>query len=199
MSKLTKVLLGASLSVLMSVAAFGHATSIGYENAGATGSVSIWLGTYQHGGHHVEGSMNLVGANGNPFASTTVAFSELVHVKPSGLIDGTTNFYVQAEGGDTPLVNDESSWLSFLPDYPTNHWQGVTFTGLAAGDYQFTWVPLGNPTAEWTPWSSAMNGIFTLDGTVINPPTNGVPDGGSSLLMFGAGLAALAGFYRRRK
>jgi hypothetical protein len=197
-----KLLFGALVSVSIAGAAFGHATSIGYENAGSPGAVTIWLGTYQHGGHHVEGSMNLVGVNGNPFPSTTVAFSTLVNTKPSGLIDGTTNFYVQGGGGlpnNLPLVNTEASWLTDFPTLPTNHWQGVTFNGLAAGDYQFTWVPLANPTQEWSPWASTMNGIFSLTGQVVNPNPTGVPDNGSSLLMLGGVLTGLAALARRRR
>jgi hypothetical protein len=176
---------------------FGHAVSIGYENAGSPGAVNIWLGTYEHGGHHVEGGMNLVGVNGNTFASTTFAFNQLVSVRPTGLVDGTTNFFVQGAGGNTPLVGNPSSWLAVYPTLPVNHWQGVTFTGLDAGDYQFTWMPLGSPSAEWSPWSTSMNGIFTLGSSVVTG--NGVPDGGSTVALLGLALLGVIGLRRHRK
>ena len=195
MKIIPKLFLAILAPLALAGVAYGHAISLGYENAGSPGSVNIWLGTYQHGGHHVEGSMNLVGVNGNPFASTTVAFDQLVSSKPLGLVDGTTNFYVQGAGGNTPLVNTDASWLATFPGLPANHWQGVTFTGLAAGDYQFTWVPLNNPTQEWSPWSTSMNGIFTLSGQVITG--NGVPDSGATVAMLGLALVGMLGFARR--
>ncbi len=177
--------------------AFGHAISIGFENAGA-GSVNIWLGTYQHGGHHVEGSLNLIGVLGNPFPSTTVAFSMLtgdgVGFKPSGLIDGTTNFYADWNGSvpnNLPLVGSEAPFNAGCPSCgPVNHWQGVNFSGLAAGFYQFTYVPIGSPSAEWDLLSTQMNGIFDLTG-VVNVPEPG------TLAMLALGMIGL-GVIRKR-
>ena len=77
MKKLSFVtLLTALLVVGVARGASAHAISIGFANAGL-GSVAIWLGTYDHGGHHIEGSLNLVGVMGNPFPSTTVPFTML--------------------------------------------------------------------------------------------------------------------------
>ena len=72
MKKLQSFIAAAAVAVLAMGAAgkaAAHATSIGYENAGA-GAVTVWLGTYNHGGHHLEGSMNLVGVLGTAYAST---------------------------------------------------------------------------------------------------------------------------------
>jgi hypothetical protein len=200
----SKFLAGASalLCVLgLASQAGAHATSIGYENAGP-GAVTIWLGTYQHGGHHNEGSMKLEGALGTVYGPTTLAFNLLtgdgIAYKPAGLIDGTTNWYVQGttEGNNLPLVPTEAQWLAFLPGYPTNHWQGVTFSGLSAGDYKFTWVPAINPTQEWSPWSTSMNGIFHLGESVVNPG-NTVPEP-TSIALVSLGLAGMARFRKRR-
>jgi len=203
MKKLLSLLLTGSIALCLASKTYGHAISIGYENAGA-GSVNIWLGTYAHGGHHLEGSLNLVGVAGNPFPSTTVPFSMLVGAgtpagggKPAGLVDGVNNFFAQWNGivpNNLPLANDQSSWLAFSPTSPVNHWQGVNFTGLLPGSYQFTYIPIANPTAEWDLLSVNMNGIFDLTG-VINPPA-GVPDGGSSLLMLGLALCGIVGIRR---
>jgi hypothetical protein len=178
--------------------AFAHAVSIGYENAGV-GSVDIWLGTYSHGGGTLEGSLNLVGVLGNPFPSTTVAFSMLtasgVGNKPAGLIDGVTNFYADWNGSvpnSLPLVASQAPFNAGCPGCgPVQHWQGVNFTGLSAGSYQFTYVPIASPSAEWSLLSTNMNGIFDLT-SIINPVPEPV-----SMALLGVGLLGI-GVARRK-
>jgi hypothetical protein len=195
MNTLKKLLLAASLPLAFAGVAFGHATSIGYENAGP-GAVTVWLGTYNHGGHHLEGSMQLQGVNGTVFGPTIVAFHLLTatgpQFKPAGLIDGVTNFFdPNGAGTNVPLVGVDPDLFGGV-----NHWQGATFAGLTPGDYQFTWIPIANPTQEWSPLNPNMNGIFTLTGQVVNP--TGTPDAGSTLGLM-AGAVALLGVLSRRR
>lgn len=128
--------------------AYAHTVSIGYANAGP-GSVSFWYGTYHDCTElpTTEGSFNLVGTDGTPFPSTTVAFSTSTSTKPAGLIDGTTNFYATDAG---PLAPTES--LGFPPIC----WQGVTFNNLQVGTYQFTYIPIADPSSKWEPWNAAV-------------------------------------------
>jgi len=82
-----KLFLASCLLLSSTGASFAHTVSIGYEVLGG-GVFDIWYGTYHAGTNFTEGSLQLVG----PSMSTTVAFTMVVAAKPSGLIDGTTNF-----------------------------------------------------------------------------------------------------------
>jgi len=78
---------------LASGVANAHTKAIGYHNSGP-GSVTFWFQSWHsYVTPFFEGSFNLVGINGNPFPSTTVAFSLTSATKPPLLIDGVNNFY----------------------------------------------------------------------------------------------------------
>lgn len=202
---LTAGLMGAIALLGVADKAAAHAVSIGYENAGAPGAVTIWLGTYSSGHAALinEGSMQLEGALGTIFGPETKFFNLLagvgVGLKPAGLIDGTTNFYAPngstTVGNNDPLVDTEASFnLLCGACGPVDRWQGVTFFGLTPGDYQFTWIPIANPTLQWDILNNNMNGIFRISGEVTGGTT--VPEPGTYTMMF-LGLA-LVGFVKHR-
>ncbi len=142
-------------SLLTAPAVFAHTSSVGYENAGP-GSVTFWYGTYHSGTTFTEGSLQVTGPNSY---SATVPFSFLTSTKPTGLIDGTTNFY--SDGSQ--LVGTYGGTIYA--------WQGSTFTSLSAGSYTFTYVPISTPTAVWNPVDSIiLSSTVTLDATIIGTP-----------------------------
>jgi hypothetical protein len=149
--------------------ASAHTITIGYENAGP-GSVTFWYGTYHSfAAPFTEGSFNLVGVAPNTYPSTTVSFTLSVGTKPAGLVDGTTNFYACNPN------NLCSSNVSGFPG-PAVKWQGVTFTGLAAGQYQFTYIPQAVPTADWAPINTAVQtSNVTLSGAVVGAAPAEIP------------------------
>jgi len=154
--------------------------------------------------------MNLIGVNGNPFASTTINFSLGAGAgpnppfgggKPAGLIDGTTNFFTTCSipnPASQPLLGTDPNCFGGV-----DHWQGALFTGLTPGDYQFSWTPIANPSAEWSLGNPNMDGIFTITGEVLGcgqpgAPACAIPEPGSIPLV-GLGLIGFAAALRLRR
>lgn len=125
-----------SATILVAPAALAHTNSIGYENAGA-GAVTFWYGSWHANTNFTEGSLNVTGPNSY---NVTQTFTQVVQVKPGGLIDGTTNFY----SNGTALVGTPGQ-------NGTYSWQGATLSNLTPGTYVFTYIPIQNPTATWQP------------------------------------------------
>lgn len=205
MHNLIKAVAASAVLAMSATSASSHAVSIGFENAGP-GSVTVWLGTYAHGTPTNEGSLSLEGVGGTVFGPTTNMFDLLTLSMPTGLIDGVTNFYAGLGPVGTPGLADTEvpfNTIGCPACGPIDHWQGVTFAGLTAGDYQFNYVPIANPSQEWTPWNDDLNGIFTLTGAVVNPNPGGDGPGvvplpaGLPLLLVGLGAFGIVA--RRRK
>ena len=135
-------------------AANAHTTSVGYESAGP-GSITLWYGTYHYTGF-TEGSLSLVGQDVS--FSATVPFALLTSTKPTGLIDGTTNFYT------------DGTQLTGTANRVINTWQGSTFSNLVAGTYVYTYIPISQPTQDWQPIDNViLSNTFTLTAAILGP------------------------------
>lgn len=156
-SSVFKRLLLTAASLLPFAQAHAHTNSVGYENAGP-GAITFWYGTWHNHTAFTEGSFRLLGQNVT--YDITVPFTNLVSTKPAGLIDGTTNFY----SNGTALVGVNAG-------QPVYVWQGVSFTGLQAGTYTFTYVPIAQPTQTWQP----MDNVILSSQVTLTAADLGVP------------------------
>ena len=181
-SKFSRKLGGLALAgalAAFSGAASAHTIAVGTVNAGAPGSVSIWLGSY-HSGAPNEGSLTLNGV--------TQAFDMVSNVLPTGLVIGDNYFY--ATGSATAGEYTSSTNNTGLTEV---RWQGVTFTGLAAGDY--TYSVTGMNSVNFSDWNSdTANWTGTLN--IPESSAGNVPEPGTLALF---GLAAIGGGLMRRK
>jgi hypothetical protein len=168
MSTYTQKALAAASVLLLGVptAALAHTNSIGYVGASG-GTVTFWYGSWHAGTTFTEGSMTLQGVNGTTFAPTTVNWTLLQNTTPDGLISGTN--YFQSDGTNLIPYGDPAR-LYGMDSYT---WQGVTFTGLAAGDYQFTYNPIAQPTMDWDPSSQVIRtGTVSLSAGLLSGDAN---------------------------
>jgi hypothetical protein len=161
----------AAALVLAGSAANAHTKAIGYHNAGAAGSVTFWYQSWHAcAAPFLEGDFNLVGINGNTYPSTTVAFTLSTCTKPALLVDGVNNFYACTSNPNGFCATDEDA-----PPIGTK-WQGVTMTGLTAGEYRFTYIPIANPSLDWTPATAGvLSNTFVITEEYIDDcPTDAV-------------------------
>jgi hypothetical protein len=180
------------LASIAATAAQAHTTSIGYVPGSTAGSVTFWTGSYDHGGAPSnEGAVTLSGVT-NGYMSTQSFNIGPVSIKPTGLIDGTNNFFWGNYDGTRypfPLSTDPVLFGG------VKYWQGVTFTGLAAGDYLFGCGTMCGSTQQWESLNGAGDQIrITLTGGDIG---SGVPEPATWALMI-LGFGAVGGAMRAR-
>jgi len=185
--------------------ASAHVIAIGYTPGANVGEVNLWLGSYHdHGGGDgpdIEGSARLQGDAPSTYDTTTpfsygegvLGYSSGAAPPPAGLVLGTNLFTSANYGGTT---TDQSTLDGVYS------WEAATISGLSAGGYTFTYVPIVNPSAHWAPWSDLQSVHLTLTsgdtgGGGANP---GVPEPTSLLVLGGLSLMfGLAGRRRRRR
>jgi endonuclease YncB( thermonuclease family) len=156
------LLMGAPTAVL------AHTNSIGYVGSG-NGTVTFWYGNWHPGTTFTEGTMTLQGVNGTSFAPTTVNWTLIQNTMPTGLVSGT-NYFMSDGTSLVPYVAGNSGCV--YNSCTSYSWQGVTFTGLSAGDYQFTYNPIQYPTANWDPAHPTIKtGTVSLTSAIIAGPS----------------------------
>jgi hypothetical protein len=160
----TQKALAAASALLLGVptAALSHTNSIGYVGGG-NGSVTFWYGNWHPGTTFNEGTLTLQGINGTSFSPSTVNWTLLSGTMPNGLIPGTNYF-----------TSNGTSLVPYDPSVQTSYtWQGVTFTGLSAGDYQFTYNAAGAPTVNWMPMDSViLSSTVSLSAAALSGDAN---------------------------
>lgn len=204
--KLFKLLSAAVAAVGFTVgASSAHTISIGFEAGTNPGDVTFWVGNYTHGSPGsvpLEGSILLEGVNGTAFTPVSQLFDMNTTFKPTGLVDGTNNFYVSGPlGGSGSLVDTINPFLTVCGACgPVTAWQGTTITGLNPGDYKFTFVEQANPTASWTQWNDSLNQTLTITGSNIGGGgTNPVPlPAGLPLIAMAMGALGFVGWRKKR-
>lgn len=170
-SRLARVTCGVLGATALTIgAAAAHTTSLGYVPGTTAGSVTIWTGSYAHGGTVVnEGTATLTGVSVT--YNQSVPFNiPPVQVRPAGLVNGVNNFFWgPAVGGVYPFPVSVDPVLFGGVVW----WQGVTFTGLAAGTYRFTCGAQCGTTQQWASLNGAGDTI-TITLTAGNIGGGGV-------------------------
>lgn len=165
-------LLGLLAACAFAGVAAAHTTSLGYTPGATSGSVTIWTGSYSHGGTPVnEGIGTLTGVTVSYNQSQAFNIAP-TGTKPAGLVDGVNNFFWgNAVSGvyPFPLSVDPVLFGGVV------WWQGVTFTGLSPGTYTFTCGNNCGVTAQWASLNTGANESVTITLTSGNIGGGGAP------------------------
>jgi hypothetical protein len=196
-----QLLASIGLVSLFSSIASAHTVSVGYVPT-STGSVTFWAGAYNHGtSFKNEGTGTLVGVDaGNTYNSGIIPFNiPVVGTKPSGLVDGINNFYFSptpGSGGDCTVGAVFGSSTYTCNNGPVAGWEGITFTGLTAGTYDFSISNDTRTTALFqNPGAGSVRVILT-SSDVSGPVIGTVPEP-TSIALFGLGMLGFAASYRK--
>lgn len=174
-----------------------HTSSLGYVPGTTPGSVTFWTGSYEHGTSVFnEGTFTLTGLD-VPYSAVVNANVAPVSVKPTGLVDGVNNFFWAEDpttgGYDFPVSTDP-----IIFGLGISYWQGISFTGLAPGNYSFTCGETCGTTQQWESLSDEAVNITLTSGDIGQPSPGGVPEPSTWAMLMG-GIGLLGGVLRARR
>lgn len=150
-----KKIIAGLLAAVMATTAVAHTNSIGYVGDGA-GGLNFWYGNWHPNTTFNEAEIKIT----RPDSSTSInAFTLLSQTTPAGLISGVNYF---SSNGTQLVPYGSNAQTSYT-------WQGINYTGLTAGTYTFTYIPLGDaestlgsgltPTANWMPMDNVIRSL----------------------------------------
>ncbi|WP_445193887.1 PEPxxWA-CTERM sorting domain-containing protein [Sphingomonas sp. Tas61C01] len=145
--------------------ASAHTSSLGYVPGMTNGSVIFWTGSYEHGGGvSNEGTFTLQGITDPTYMAVVNANVAPTTVRPGGLIDGTNNFFWAEDGSGGYTFPSSIDPVIF--GLGISHWQGISFSGLTAGDYSFTCGLTCGTTQQWETLTSGAVRITLTSGDI---------------------------------
>ena len=182
-------------AMLATTSASAHTTSLGYVPGTSAGNVTFWTGSYEHGGTvNNEGVFTLQGITNPLYLSVVGANVAPTNTRPAGLVNGTNNFFWAQSGGGYSFPNSTDPNLFG----GVVHWQGINFTGLAAGVYSFTCGTTCGSTQQWASLSTAggQNGAVQITltaGDVSGGGVGAVPEPATwAMMIVGFGLVGVS-------
>ena len=190
MKKFTKLAL-ISAALIATTSANAHTTSLGYVPGVVPGDVTFWTGSYEHGGSvGNEGTFSLQGITNPLYQSMVGANVAPTTVKPTGLINGTNNFFWNQVSGGYTFPNGVDPILFGGVKY----WQGITFSGLAAGTYSFT---CGSTCGSTQQWATLTNGAVQITLTASDV-SGAIPEPATWMMML-MGFGLIGAAMRRKR
>lgn len=179
---------------LASSVTLAHTVSIGYVPTSTLGTVTFYAGTYDHNTTPMdEETGHLVGVS-NGYDSGTRPFNiPVVTTKPTGLINGTNNFFFAPSTPDGSCLSGTSfpSSTYTCSNGPIVYWEGLQFTGLSAGSYDFT---IADDVRTTQLFQSSGSGTVRL--TLLASDVQAVPEP-TTVALLGLGLIGVAVMRRK--
>lgn len=137
-----KSIIACLVAAFIGTSALAHTNSIGYVGDGS-GGLNFWYGNWHPSTTFNEAEIKITRPDGTTSIS---AFNLLSSSTPAGLISGVN--YFSSDG--TQLIPYNPSTVHPMGMPMTSYvWQGMNYTGLSAGTYTFTYIPLGDAESSW--------------------------------------------------